>query len=259
MDEAVSLVQRRHEVLCALLDEPLSKPAIVDATPYARSTVDRAIRELADADLVERDGACYRPTATGARMLDAYESFREAAGLYYDAREVVADVPVEEALPPELLDGATIRTACPEAPTAPVVRELERFDGLDSLQTACPRLLDVYDRHVHRLVTECGVEIDAVFPPSVIEAIETDYPERWQTIVDTGLVRASVLEDVPSYDLSLLHGIESARNGTEVSVTVYAEEGMHVIVTDAPDAVEWARRTWESLIADAEQVYPAAH
>lgn len=256
MDDAVTLVEQRYELLHALAETPRSKPELVELTSYARSTVDRAIRELEDAELVERDGADYCATPAAERMVAAYAEFREAAELYYEARDAVAGVSCENPLPPAVLDGADVLEPSPASPDAATIELFDRLEGADDLRTACSCLLDVYDRYVHELVVDHGVEIDAVFTPSVIEVIESDYAERWQIIVDTGLVRAYEHASLPDYELSVARGVDHARDGVEIYLTVYTDEGEYVIANDAPDAVEWASQTLAELVDEAEQVYP---
>lgn len=61
----VDLVADRYEFLTELAEEPARKPEIVDRTDTSRSTVDRAIRELTEADLVERTEGRYVTTTFG--------------------------------------------------------------------------------------------------------------------------------------------------------------------------------------------------
>lgn len=258
MDDAVALVQDRHEVLRALVDASRSKPELVEATPYARSTVDRAIRELVEAELVERDGAGFRATAVAVRMLDAFEEFRETAGLYYDAREAISEVPAEESLPPAVLDGAEIRTPSAEMPTEALVREFEAIESVDAMRTTCPVMLDLYDRYMYRLIVDLEADVEVVFTPSLLEAVASEYSERMDAVLDTGRITAYVLEEIPSYTLAITEGLASARDGTDVTLTVHGERGPTLIVNDSPAAVEWGERRWADLLDDAEQVYPAA-
>lgn len=258
MDDAVSLVQRRHEFLRALGTEPLSKPELVEATSYARSTVDRAMDELVDAELVEREGACFRATTAGVRMLEAYETFRETAELYYDAREAIAGLDHDEPFPPEILDGAEIEVATSDMPTGPVVRGFQETDHLDRMRTTCPVMLDVYDRYMYEVVVELAADVELVVTPAVLETIETQYGERLHAVLDTGRVTVYVCDDIPSYAFYLQDGLPRASDGSELGVTVHEGHGLHTIKNDSPAALEWGRERWASVLADAEQVYPPA-
>lgn len=255
MDDAVSLVEQRHEFLRALAEDSRSKPEVVEATPYARSTVDRALDELVAADLVERAGACYRATPAGVRMLEAYDRFHETAGLYYAARDAIAGVDHDEPFPPEILEGAAVETATPDMPTGPVVRGFQETEDLDRMRTTCPVMFDVYDRYMYEHVVEMAADVEVVFTPAVLETIEREYAERWRAAVDTGRVTAYVCEDLPSFAFYLQDGLPSAEGGSELGVTVHDDRGLHTIKNDSPAALEWGRERWASLVEAAELVY----
>lgn len=256
MKDAVSLVQQRHEVLQTLATSPKSKPEIVDATPNARSTVDRAIGELVDAELVERHDSGYRLTTAGQWMVAAYQEYREAAAQYYDVREAISGAHPDERLPALLFDGASVTISNADAPTTAIASGLSELDAADAVYTTCPFLLDVYDRYVHEVVIDHDVAFEVIVTPSVIETIEAEYADRWAEVLETGLVTAYVSDRLSRYSIHVAEGVESARDGSEVGVTFRDDRGIHQIINDTPAAVEWGRERYESARAGAEKVYP---
>jgi len=72
----VDVVTKRYEFLVAL-STPKTKPELVASLDRSRSTVDRAVGALRDADLVERTGSEYVVTYAGRQATAAYEAFRD--------------------------------------------------------------------------------------------------------------------------------------------------------------------------------------
>ena len=75
VDDRIDLVAKRVDLLEALAAGPRYKPALVEATGDSRSTVDRAIRELEAAGLIERTDEGFWATLAGRLAAERYRAF----------------------------------------------------------------------------------------------------------------------------------------------------------------------------------------
>lgn len=257
MSELVELVQKRAELLDEAAGAARTKPELVDATGSSRSTIDRGVSELVAADLLVQEKSTYRATDVAVRILRSFREFEAEAERYYEFREAIAGLPQDEALPAMVLDGADVEIASPNMPGRTARKGFQGIREADRVIGTCPVLLNVYEPFYQEAVIEHGIELEVVFTPDVVEVIEAEYPGSLQQKVDTGRARFYESADVPSYSLSIVDGLDSATDGSRLNLLVHTEKGLQsMILTDAPDAVAWAREKYRSLRADAEQFAP---
>ena len=106
----VDVVTKRYEFLVAL-STPKTKPELVASLDRSRSTVDRAVGALRDADLVERTGSEYVVTYAGRQATAAYEAFRDRLDALQRAHPVLSALPPDVDIDPAVLHGADVETA----------------------------------------------------------------------------------------------------------------------------------------------------
>lgn len=254
MTEIVELVQRRHEILEALEGGPLGKPALTDSTSYARSTVDRGLDELEEADLVRSEGSEYRLSTAGRRILQAFDTFQATASVYQEYATAIEGVQPEDELPPVLLDGAEVETATPAMPTRPVKKAHEGLAEADAVYSTCPVLLAYHSEFWNAAQPETDVHLEVIYTTGVLETMRSEYPDWREDVVDSGLLTPYVGDDVPSYGLALVDGL-GGEDVSAVRIQVYDEDGVDVLLhNESEAAVGWARERYEALRADAEPV-----
>lgn len=73
----IEVVARRSDFLEYLAESPQEKPAIVESLTHSRSTVNRAIRTLEDAGLLQQTSDGYVTTVAGRLAVERYRAFCE--------------------------------------------------------------------------------------------------------------------------------------------------------------------------------------
>ncbi|MFC6837690.1 tetratricopeptide repeat protein [Halomarina ordinaria] len=249
----VRLLERRAEFLVHLGDEPQRKPALVEALGRSRSTVDRALRELEHAGLVERHDGGYATTLAGRLAEEAYRTFVETTSTVVAADALLDALPAEcEWLDPAVLAGAeyvpTDDLTPYELPAA--LREtVETADRLTALVpvVADPKVLALCHDHVD----ERG--LDLVVGPALYETLETRFPETLRGLVDGGATVVRTDEEPPC---TLL-----LSSGEEPRVACVAYDGdasVGVCYNDTAAARAAAERYVEAVRADATDVTASA-
>lgn len=256
MAEIVEVVQRRHEILAALEDGARAKPGLTDATPSARSTIDRGIDELIEVGLVCSVGSEYELTAAGERVIDAYQTFRWQTTLYGEYAEVLHGLRSDDEFPALLLDGADVVTACPEMPTRPVKRGHEGLAEADSIYSICPVLLAFHYEFWQPARPETDVQIEVVYSSAVLETMEEEYPNWREDIVEPGLVTPFVNDDLPSYEFAVVDGLGGDPDRSALHVLIHDEDGdvTAFLQNESAAAVEWGRERFQRIRSDAKRV-----
>jgi len=211
--DVLDVVRRRWSVLERLLDGPTYKRDLVAAVEHSRSTVDRAVRELADAGLVERTSGGYTATAAGRLAAEEYRAATASLAAVEDAVVALAPLPHDAPLAAPLLADATV-TVADGAPTADALADRFRERAADA-----GRVL-------------LGTEAPPAFATGIAEVADGTVlvPDE---LVDTGTEGA--VEATAPAPFSL------ARTPDAVAVLVHDAGAPHALVeTDTDDALAWA-------------------
>lgn len=192
---ALEVCVKRREVLHRIADGSVEKPDLVDSLECSRATVDRAIRELERAGLVERSGGVTNLTVTGRLLYARYVAFED------DCASIVAVSPflpqLRDEMPPleEGLYEADVVLAEPPCPHQPIRRLEELLSDCSSARAFTPVLIPQYvtlasehaatnDRSIE-FFTDTGV-IEALTDEQVT-ALSTDGCRVWEVATDRTL------------------------------------------------------------------------
>lgn len=137
--ELLSLIGRRADLLAAILGGPATKPDLVEDLDVSRSTVDRAVRELEDADLIERTNGGIEITLLGRLSFASYLKHRREIARVMEFSDLLVHLDSSAPLPHSFLVGADLYRPDPPAVHRPHARartELEDVDRIEGLTRA---------------------------------------------------------------------------------------------------------------------------
>lgn len=246
-DELVDRLRRRWAFVEALDEGALDGPELVDTVGVSRSTVDRAVRELEIAGVVEYDSGGYRRTALGTLAAEAYESL---AGTVTAARRLE---PVLEWLPDgapfdvDAFADADVVVSEPGDPYAMVNRHVRTLREADRIRAVTP----VTGRHACEAIHESvfdGGSADLVVTPPVLETMRSPrYVDLLREATDTGRATVSRTDEPVPYYLGVLGGTAQVGVDGDGQPRALAE-------STAPEAVSWAERQFEHYRGEGEPV-----
>ncbi|MGB9956891.1 tetratricopeptide repeat protein [Haloferax prahovense] len=240
--EQLELAADRFDFLNALDGAHLDKRDLIEALPYSRSTVDRAIRDLTAAGFVLDDGD-YTTSLKGGQFISLFRSTRAAAADVLELDSFVAGAAADYPLPVEAVVGAD------ELRTDP--RVSHPFDALGNRLKATNNGTFVLpylpsqtfvDRCTTWLVD--GHSCRFVVPDSVVTAIWRAYPaflETVQTVSDCELR----VGEVPPFAIA-----QTTLDGTPHTMVVAYDDDARascVIENTSERAVAWARNRVQSI------------
>jgi len=254
--QELAVLTKRSGVLARLADSPAHKRDLVDELDQSRSTINRAIGELEEVDLVRRGEEGFVATSAGRLALDRLEAFRRSLGDVVDAEPVLAPLSREAPLPAAAVTGSEATLAADPNP----YRALEGFhDGLAAAGTYRALLPALDDpRHVRLLyehVVTDGRPAELVVSPSVFRTLRAEFPRRLAAMAATEGFSLHV-GDVPPFALGLVDA--DPDGGTDGSGTVHLvvfteHGGVHgTLHNGTAAAVRWAGRRFEDAVAGAD-------
>jgi len=248
-------VRKRSNVLESLSEGAAPKPTLVDRLDVSRSTVDRAIDNLSARDLVRRDGDGYRVTTHGRMALESYREYVATTDSLARASPLLSSIPTDVDVDAALFEHGDISLAEPHAPENAIAPAIDYLQSAERLLVFSPVVKSSYISLVHEEVAGSELELELVLGRGASESLAS-----LAAVTDTvdGLAVADTVSffrtgtDLPFTLFLMLDG-----GGDTVGVTVH-DGGAIVgsVTSQALDAVEWGRETFEEVRATADPLNP---
>lgn len=250
-----TVLSNRHEVLDALVAGSATKPELVAALDMARSTVDRAVRDLEEVGAVVEAGGTYAATTAGRLAAEEHARHRSATAAIHDATEFANHLPRDAPLDPCLLEGARVVFSAEHAPDQALGASATLFEQATALRGLAPVVLSVYPELIADRLERGELSVEVVAARDVVESLpDLPSPKLGQVLSAESVSLFETDADLP-YALWLMETPE----GTHAGVTVHDGGGVAgVLVNGAEPAVEWARAQYRQYRAGATPVAPSA-
>lgn len=246
-DAVAEALRKRGDCLAALVATPRSKRDLGEALEMPRSTLDRAVRELEDAGLIETDGGGYRATALGHVASRVHAEYRSALADACAAADVLADLPPETPLGREFLEDAAVSESAPFAPDGVVDELFASVADADHVRGVAPVALTGHTDEFHERALAGGGRLTLVLSSAVVETLrETD---SWEDNLQADGMTVSEA-DVPfSFGLWL--------TDAEAGVVVYTDTGIRAVLRNDTDAaLAWAEAQYDRVARTATPLGP---
>jgi predicted transcriptional regulator len=244
-------VVRRHDILDHVDAAGVRKRDLVDRVGVSRSTVDRGVRELEEAGLVERrDGRVHR-TLAGSVALNVHDRMmRRLAGVGRAGR-LLATLPADAPLDPAVLEDADVVLS----DTTTQYRPMSSLDNLirrsDQVHVCAQGLCAPQVETFRDSVVESGLVATVVVTDEVLDRLVADFTDVVLEVLRTGRVDLFRTDERVPY--SVLVGEHD--DGEEMGLGVYTTVGMAGYASnDSAEAVAWARDRIDDHVAAATPI-----
>jgi predicted transcriptional regulator len=251
---ALETVSRRASVLHALGRTPVRTHALVDRLDHSRSTVDRALDELAGLGLVTREDGGHRLTTAGELVTAEQNRYVDRLETLSTVADPLAALPHDAEIPSHVLDGADVVTPEPHSPQLPVRPLCDLLDESTSVRSFAPAVAPEQVACYRRNVVDGDCSADLVVTEPVLERLAADFRGDLLAGLETG--RLDVRRVAAGEGLPFGLAVCERPDGPALGLVVYADVGVRGFVgTDDPAAVEWARSRLEDCWAAATPVH----
>ncbi|POG56558.1 helix-turn-helix transcriptional regulator [Haloferax marisrubri] len=243
------LLVRRSSFVRSLAERPRDKRELADDLDTSRSTVDRVVRDLLDAGVVERVEGRYQLTCVGRCALGAYDECLDSLRGVHAGRDLLSMLPADAPLELAFLTGATVHTSSPNIPDSAIRELFSSIESAEHVYGVAPVALVGQLRPFYETATAGG---------TVVEMIIDD--ELFDRLVAVPTSRAVIVDQIRHESVTLYRGKVPFRFGlwateSEAGVVVYTDTGVGGVArNDTEDAVEWANGQFETLRENAERL-----
>jgi predicted transcriptional regulator len=246
-----NVLENRADVLRYLVETPSTKPELVTALSAARSTIDRAVRDLEAVDcLTKRDGQ-YHATPTGQVALTEYDRYVAATDSMKHTSTFINSLPEDAPLDVALLHDADFFLAESHAPEAALAGSIDVFERATVLRGLAPVVLAFYPRLIADRVASGDLTVEIVAQENVVDSLSDLPTESVDRFVANDAVTIYATEEQLPYALWLMETPE----GTDAGITAYEEGGVRgVLMNDSDTAVTWAKAQYDQYRERAQLV-----
>ncbi|RRJ30059.1 hypothetical protein EIK79_10760 [Halocatena pleomorpha] len=253
--DAVKLVTTRIDLL-EYAETARTKRTLVTELPYARSTVDRAVRELEQAGLIQRTAAGYATTDVGQWITARYHVAHEAIADVLAVRDLLRYLPTDEMFPPALFGGIDIERAERTVPYHLLKGLREHLVAAERIRAVLPTLPTPQFLSVcHRQVIQRGTTFELITTPALADTLTDEFPRLLAEMTDatTGSITTST-GTTPPFGLIL----STTDAGLGGSVLVYDDHQSVIgaFHADSDAALTWIKDYYEHLHEQATKITP---
>ena len=251
--EVLQTIHDRYELVSLLSEAAHDKPDFVTQLSMSRSTVDRAIDQLLEYDIIERTESGYAITTPGIMILQCYERTVEIVGPIFDTSRVLRYIPTEIAVPFTLLDTATVHVADRFEPGLPQRRFLEIAEGAAQIRGIIPVTNEQYIDFLYHRVVELGKPTELVTETQIVDYLQKHKPRIFREILSADCCDIHVIDATIEFGLSLF-------DGDEHTITLccydFNKHFQGLIVDRFDNHGRWAESIYEKFLDKATVIGP---
>lgn len=198
LDDYLSVLDRRADLLDALVDGPTEKRELVEVLGVSRSTIDRAVRELEGGDLVERRNGAVALTFLGRLSYASYVRYRREVVTVERFADVLRHLDASAPLPPMVLDGAEIYRPDPPATHRPYTIGWEALENATEVKGLARAVTnrESPDRF-HEALFGGGLELELVGTSAMIDHLRETRAAELAQVIQDGALSLYRYDDVP--------------------------------------------------------------
>lgn len=244
----------RAPLLDSLVDG-LSDRSTLEATlSRSRSTINRWLVELLEADVICETNGGYRLTLIGRLAYQEYDRFEKRFSAIYNAKPLLGYLPDDAAIDMRLLVDAEVLLSQEFAPQDPVIRleDMIRTANTGTFRGITPVILIRFIEFFHDQIVTEGLRAEFVLEATAIDYLLSAFHDEISEIIETDRGTFAGLHDekVP-FGLGVI-------DGEAVWVGVYESGGglRGAIINTSPAALEWGQEQFEHYRERAEVVEP---
>lgn len=241
--EIRELVSKRADVLQLITGKPVYKRDIVEKLHISRATVDRAVSDLQNANLVIRTGKGVTTTRVGDIALKRYKQDLSFYNGVSESTEFLKYINDTDILPDDLfIDAEVIPTEGP-VPVQPV-RELSNITHPTPYLRAVVTGIDQSIMDDLQLLVEQDTKVELVTTQEVIDGARKHLPEETMSLFDVENPPDIYVTDL---ELPFTVWLTEHNNVDYVGVLVFCEFSTPIglIYSKHPPAVSWGEYVFE--------------
>jgi predicted transcriptional regulator len=239
--DIVEVVLNRDQIFHVVCKEMPEKRDLEHRVSKSRPTIDRAIRELEEENLVYCEGGLCKPTSVGRLAHELYERFEKSFTRLSEIEDELIELPSETTLPSIVFYGASLLQPPDYAPYSTIGALVDDLAEAAEVTVVTPILITPYLNKIADRRSSSQLDVRLIVTEEVAEMLMSDTGNT-QIASLTSQDLLSVSDDVPQYGLVLID--------RRITYTLIFSGTNHLsaaIRNTRPDAVEWTKKRIDEI------------
>ncbi|ELK54240.1 hypothetical protein D320_11163 [Haloferax sp. BAB-2207] len=225
----------RDEFLRKLIEQPRPKSELEERVECSRSTLDRALRELSEANLAKYNDGSWQPTLLGRRTLQNRDEYLDSLENLSEVAPVINELPPDSPITGEFLVEANVYEASSTMPDAVTKTLLKSMAKASEVRIATPVLFTGLAEQFYEWLSHDQLEcLEMLLSPGLLEETQRVLPN----FTDTDVVGSQL--ELYTGNLPFEFGLWIA-DTKEAGVIVYTNQGIQGILLTI------GRQLWNGL------------
>lgn len=238
------VASKRSDILTVLEAGPRTKPEIVDEIDRSRSTVDRAVKELLNAECVvplQPGDSRYELTTTGRLALEMYRDYHRGSDTVETNASLLNALPADANISKDFIVDADVYSfsKTPDLahnPATELVADATRFCG------TAPVAFESYFHFLNDWSARDGTELEIVLERDLLDSIIEHYEPEFTELKSHSGVDLLVTDATFPYAVWV---VEDAQE-THAGLTIYEDGAMRGnLLTSSDRAILWVKQEYQ--------------
>ncbi|ELZ38215.1 hypothetical protein C471_09645 [Halorubrum saccharovorum DSM 1137] len=245
-DDPDSVLSERYSFLHILMDQPRSKSELEEVVDVSRSTLDRALRDLADSEFVVYKDGVWKPTPLGRCSYRAREAYLGRLESLVEAGPLINELSTTDMIDYPFLEGASVNRADPSMPDAIIQLLLDSVETGKYITIITPVVITGFAEELYERVRSTeDYSLDLIIPPDVFERMRAVFSSLTNKLQDDSNVSLHTATMPFSFGLWIV-------DSSEAGVIIFTEQGVRgILMNDTPDALDWAEDQYNRVKQEA--------
>ena len=231
----LQVVHKRLDILRYVCKQQPPKRELVDAVSKSRPTIDRAIRELEEYNLVRRANGLCKPTFTGRKACALYVDVKDSFDILDDANAELSSLPLDAELSTAIFRGSSVFQPPDHAPYKRIEPMYDDLSEGSSLVAATRVFLPPYVNQILSRGTSGAMDVDLLIHKQIPDALPENQKSTLFECVKSGNTVLKV-NQLPEYSLFLI-------DDEILYIAVYSDTNhlSTVIRNTGHQAIQWTK------------------
>lgn len=243
------ILAKRYSYLGALQNESRPKCELEQNVPGSRSTLDRSLRDLADANLARYKDGVWKPTLLGKCSYRTRESYLTQLAKLDEASGLLMELPADSQVDCTFLAKAEIHETDPSIPDAIIESLLNCVRGVSELTIVTPVMVSSFIQECYEVMSnDENYSLELIFPCELFERTRIEFPTFTDELMSDPNVSLHTAAIPFRFGLWISDSVESG-------IIVFTDQGLQgFAVNDTEKSLKWAINQYESVKLDADPV-----
>lgn len=230
--EILNIFGKRYAVLRLLEEDDYTQQELSNNVRLSQSTVSRVLSTLQENGIIKQTNGEYAFTFLGEQLFEIYHEVLCSAEQYYNAKDVLGDLPADYPLDPFIFNEAELVISKPNVPDSALSALQELAERATRIRSISSMYITSHDWKFPNKVFEKEVEYELIASGELIDEARKRYRDKNIDPLKQENFTRYKLESCPPYNFYLI----DTHDGSYVCVLISTDSLMNMLIINPSEA-----------------------